>query len=596
MNDLIKALKSWTTFAGCVLVVAVLYWAQALLVPFSLALLLTFVLAPPVVWLQRRIGRVPAVLTIVILVFTFLGLAGWGVVRQMSSLSADLPAYRANIRAKARDIQGARDGASLSKFEQAMTDLQRDFGGSAPAGTKEKPLVVRSEPVTGFSAMGWLGPVLGPLGTALSVAVLVLFMLLEREDLRDRLLSLVGHGHLAVTTKALDEAGTRVSRQLLMQTVVNIIYGSIAATGLWWFGVPYPLFWGAMGAALRFIPYLGPVSGAAGPILIAFAALPGWRHPLEVAAFYGILEVFTNFVLETALYAGAIGVSQVALMLSVAFWTWLWGPLGLLMATPLTVCLVVLGKHVPGLEFLGTLLSDSPPLTPEKSYYQRLLARDQAEAAEIVERYVKAQPESSVYDAMLIPALNFAERDRLEDRLSADEETAVIETTRELLDLLADIPAPAPVVPGTIAPALAPALRVLGYPANGAPDELALRMLAQMLSGLPVVLEITTTRVMASELVEYVRAGGYSLVVIADLPPSAPSRTRYLVKKLRAALPDVRISVGRWSHGSMMDETPQPLTAAGASHVAATLAETRKYLGEAVHIGSPPVERAVPAA
>ena len=592
MNDLIKAVKSWTTFAGCVLVVAVLYWAQALLVPFSLALLLTFVLAPAVAWLQRRIGRVPAVLSVVILVFTFLGLAGWGVVRQMSSLSADLPTYRANIRAKAQDIRGARDGASLTKFEQAMTDLQRDFGGSAPAGTKEKPLVVRSEPATGFSAMGWLGPVLGPLGTAVSVFVLVLFMLLEREDLRDRLLSLVGHGHLAMTTKALDEAGTRVSRQLLMQTVVNIIYGSIAASGLWWFGVPYPLFWGAIGAALRFIPYLGPVSATAGPILIAFAALPGWRHPLEVAGFYGILEIFTNFVLETVLYAGAIGVSQVALMLSVAFWTWLWGPLGLLMATPLTVCLVVLGKHVPGLEFLGTLLSDAPPLTPEKSYYQRLLARDPAEAAEIIERYVKTQPADSVYDAMLIPALNYAERDRLEERLSSDEETAVIDTTRELLDLLADAPPPSP----EASTAIAPAGRVLGYPANGPADELALRMLAQMLNGIPVVLETTKTRVMVSELVEYVRAGGYSLVVIADLPPSAPSRTRYLVKKLRAALPELRITVGRWSHGSMTDESAEPLTAAGASHVASTLADTRKYLAEAAHLGSPAVEHAVSAA
>ena len=590
MNDLIKALKSWTTFAGCVLVVAVLYWAQALLVPFCLAFLLTFVLAPTVAWLQRRIGRVPAVLSVVILVFTFLGLAGWGVVRQMSSLTADLPTYRANIRAKASDIRGVR--GSLSKLERSMTDLQRDFGGSVPAGTSQKPLVVRSEPLTGWSAMGWLGPVLGPLGTAVSVVVLVLFMLLEREDLRDRLLSLFGHGHLAVTTKALDEAGTRVSRQLLMQTVVNLIYGSIAATGLWWFDVPYPLFWGATGAALRYIPYLGPVSGAAGPILIAFAALPGWRHPLEVAALYGILELFTNLVLETVLYAGAMGVSQVALMLSVAFWTWLWGPFGLVMATPLTVCLVVLGKHVPGLEFLGTLLSDSPPLTPENSYYQRLLARDQAEAAEIVERHVKAQPAESVYDAMLIPALNYAERDRLEGRLSPDEESAVIDTTRELLDLLADTP-PAS---SDATVSAAPIVRALGYPANGASDELALRMLAQVLAGLSVTLEMTTTRVMASELVEHVRAGGYSMVVIADLPPSAPSRTRYLVKKLRGALPDVRITVGRWSHASMVDDSSKPLVTAGASHVASTLAETRKYLAEAAHAGPAASERAVPAA
>jgi hypothetical protein len=480
----------------------------------------------------------------------------------------------------------------LSKFEQAMTDLQRDVGGAAPEGSTRRPLVVRSEPITGFTAMAWLGPVLGPLGTAVSVVVLVLFMLLEREDLRDRLLSLVGHGHLAVTTKALDEAGTRVSRQLLMQTIVNVIYGAMATAGLLWFGVPYPLFWGAIGAALRFIPYLGPVSGAAGPILIAFAALPGWRHPLEVAAFYAVLEIFTNLVLETVLYAGAMGVSQVALMISVAFWTWLWGPLGLLMATPLTVCLVVLGKHVPGLEFLGTLLSDSPPLTPENSYYQRLLARDQAAAAEIVERYVKTQPVESVYDALLIPALNYAERDRLEERLSSEEETAVIETTRELIDLLADTPAS----PSDEPISLASPIRALGYPANGPSDELALRMLGQTLSGTHIALEITTTRVMASELVAHVRDGGYSLVVIADLPPSASSRTRYLVKKLRGAFPELRICVGRWSHASMADDTPQPLATAGASHVAATLADTRTFLTDGAQAGGPAIERAVPAA
>jgi hypothetical protein len=361
---------------------------------------------------------------------------------------------------------------------------------------------------------------------------------------------------------------------------------------LWCFGVPYALFWGAAGALLRFVPYLGPVAAAAGAIGLAFAALPGWRHPLEVAAFYAVLELFTNFVLETVLYAGAMGVSQVALMISVAFWTWLWGPLGLLMATPLTVCLVVLGKHVTGLEFLGTLLSDTPALTPENSYYQRLLARDQAEAAEIVERFVKAEPAHSVYDAMLIPALNYAERDRLEERLSSEEETAVIETTRELLDLLADTPG---VAPDRSLPQVPP-VRALGYPANGAADELALRMLAQVLSGLPLVLDITTTRVLVSELVEHVRAGGYSLVVIADLPPSTPSKTRYLVKKLRTALPDLRISVGRWSHPSMADESPQALSAAGASHVASTLAESRKYLAEAAHIGTPLSDAAESAA
>ena len=280
----------------------------------------------------------------------------------------------------------------------------------------------------------------------------VVFMLLERRDLRDRLIGLFGHGHLAVTTKAFDEAATRVSRQLLMQSLVNLVYGVAAGVGLYLLGVPYPVLWASLGAALRFIPYVGPVLGAGAPIVVSLAALDGWTRPFEVMALFVVLELFTNLVLETLLYAGAAGVSQVALLTSVAFWTWLWGPLGLLMATPLTVCLVVLGKHVPGLEFVGLLMADTPPLAPEHGYYQRLLARDQGEAADLIDRHIKTEPPRSVYDVLLLPALNYAERDRLEERLSQEEELIVIEATRELLSDAADSIRRAQPTPGADAP------------------------------------------------------------------------------------------------------------------------------------------------
>jgi hypothetical protein len=417
---------------------------------------------------------------------------------------------------------------------------------------------------------------------------MVIFMLLERRDLRNRLIGLFGHGQLTVTTKAFDEAGTRVSRQLLMQSLVNLVYGIVAGLGLYFLGVPYPLVWAALGAALRFIPYIGPVIGAGAPILVSLAALPGWAGPLWVVGLFVALELFTNLVLETVLYAGAAGVSQVALLVSLAFWTWLWGPLGLLMATPLTVCLVVLGKHVPGLQFVGKLMADTPALAPEYGYYQRLLARDQSEAADLIERHIKTQAPRSVYDALLLPALNYAERDRLEQRLSLDAETAVIDATRELLSDAAELirrlePAPSPPDDSTL-PGPRDPLRVLGLATNGSADELALAMLGHLLDDLPIVVEVISGRMLASELVSLVDARGVSVICLADLPPSAPSKTRYLVKRLHAALPNLRILVGRWGPQALADDSTQLLRDGGATLVAATLAETRTYLAGLVEM------------
>jgi predicted PurR-regulated permease PerM len=595
MDDASHRLTPWITFAGCVLVVVVLYWAQAVLVPIALAILLTFVLTPPVSWLERWIGRVPAVLVAVTLVFTVLGLAGWGLARQMDHLAEDLPRYRVNILAKIADVRGAGKGGSVEKLQATIEDIKTDLGQSdAPRGTTSRPVVIISEHLAGFSAFTWLGPVVGPLGTAGLVLAMVIFMLLERRDLRDRLIGLFGHGQLTITTKAFDEAGTRVSRQLLMQSLVNLLYGIVAGLGLYVLGVPYPLVWAALGAALRFIPYVGPVLGAGAPILVSLAALEGWAGPLWVMGLFVVLELFTNLVLETVLYAGAAGVSQVALLASLAFWTWLWGPLGLLLATPLTVCLVVLGKHVPGLEFVGLLMADTPALAPEYGFYQRLLARDQSEAADLIERHIRTEPPRSVYDALLLPALNYAERDRLEQRLSLDEETAVIDATRELLSDAAgsirnanpELAAPPedPLLPGLREP-----LRVLGYGTNGLADELALAMLAHVVDDLPIVVEMASTRLQASELVALVEAQGVSVVCLADLPPSPPSKTRYLVKRLHAALPDVRILVGRWGPPALADESTQVLRDAGAALVASTLAETRTYLGGLAEIPRIPV-------
>ena len=584
-----QVMAPWLRFAGCVLVVAVLYWAQAVLVPLALAMLISFVLSPPVTFLQRWIGRIAAVLVVVLLVFTGLGLASWAAGTQVSHLADDLPRYRENIAQKISDVRGVGQGGSVEQVQQTVKEIQEQIAGPPPAsGTSRQPVIVQSQKVTSLTDFSsWLGPALGPLSTAGFVAALVIFMLLEREELRGRVFGLVGHGHLAVTTKAFDEAASRVSRQLLMQTLVNAIYGAAVGVGVWWIGVPYPLLWAALGAALRFIPYLGPIVAAAGPILIGLAALPGWTKPLSVVGLLLVLELFTNLVLETVLYAGAAGVSQVALLVAVGTWTWLWGSMGLLLATPLTVCLVVLGKHVPGFEFLSTLMADSPALSPDVSYYQRLLARDQSEASEIVQRHMASQPTETVYDALMLPAFNYAERDRIEGRLSEDEEQTIVEQTRELLG---DVDRfqhtlPANEVPEeeTTSPPIEHTesripVNVLGYPANGQADAIALQMLAQLVEADGIRLDVTSVRLLSSEVIDLVRTTGARLICIADLPPSPPSKTRYLVRKLRSAVPEVTILVGRWAPPELADEDRSSLTNDGAHHVASTLLDTRDQL------------------
>jgi predicted PurR-regulated permease PerM len=517
---------------------------------------------------------------IVLVTFTIIGGASWAVAAQLSALAESLPSYRNNIRAKVADLQSAGRGGSVEKVQRTLEEIQDDIERTnKPTGQRGEPVVVASEQVSslwGFPS--WVGPLIEPLSTASLVLVMVIFMLMERQDLRDRLIGVVGAGHLTSTTRAFDEAGTRVSRYLLMQTLVNVTYGVAVAVGLFFLGVPYAILWGSLGAVLRFIPYVGPLVAAGAPILISLAALPGWERPLYVIGLFVVIELFTNMVLETFLYAGAAGVSQVALLVAVAFWTWLWGPMGLLLATPLTVCLVVIGKHVRGFEFVATLMADTPALQSDVRYYQRILARDAAEAAEILEAHAAEHGGDTIFDALMLPALNRAERDRMDGRLSQAEETAIVEMTRELLDdaeLLVESARPAPPAADT---APTPRVPVLAYAAGGDADALALRMLAQLAADVPVTLDIRSTHMLASELVNEVVRSGFRIVCIADLPPSAPAKTRYLVRRLRNAVPDLKIIAGRWAPGEFADETLAPIRDAGADLVATTLAETREHL------------------
>jgi len=567
--DLLRVARLWFGVTAAVLSVAVLYLAQPFLVPLALALLITFVLSPIVSRLQPWVGKAPAVLLVVALTFSVLGLAGYTASRQLASLALELPAYRMNIIQKVRDVRGASEGESVENLQEAVNEIAAEVG-VTPDADSPTPVVVTPEQTTSLWGLP-VGSIVDALADIGLVAVLVVFMLLERHELRNRLVRLVGHRQLTVATRALDEAGQRISRYLLMQSLINAIFAVGVGIGLYFIGVPYVLLWAALAFGLRFIPYVGSIISAVAPLLVSLAVLEGWSRPLGVLALYLGLELFTNMVLETLLYAGAAGVSELGLLTAVAFWTWLWGPLGLLLATPLTVCFVVIGKYVPGMEFIATLMSDQPVLEPDKNYYQRMLAGDQAEAADLVEAQIARETPDSAYDALLLPALNYAERDRIEGRLTPDEELAIVETTRELLAEVAErTRAEAPPGAGRIS--------ILGWPANGEADVLALRMLGQLLEGSPFALEVIAAPMLSAEVVMLARDRGFRVVCMADLPPSEPLKTRYLVRRLRAAAPELKLMVGRWAPPALADETDEELLAAGADHVGKTLLDTRQQL------------------
>src|SRR6266478_4474808 len=397
-------------------IVAALYWAQAVLIPIAVALLLSFVLGPLVRALQRtglgstRGGRVVSVVLVVILVSLVLGGISYVVAQQFVRLSHDLPEYRRNLRQKIADLRGVRKPGALKEVESTASEVMSEL--QKPELPKREPVplpvTVKNEPI-GFVPVPKL---LGVVTSAGFVIVLVIFMLIEQRDLRNRLIRWTGHGWLAITTRALRDANDRITRYVLVQTMINLGYGLAIGLGLYVIGIPYVVLWGFLAFALRFVPYIGTLMAALAPVAVSLAVFPGWPRPLLTVGLFLVVETFTYVVAEPFLYRQTLGLSQTALLVAIAFWTWLWGPIGLLLATPLTVCLVVLGKHVPHLGFLTILMENHEPvLRGHVSYYQRLLARDEAEANDIVRVYLERHPPEDVCDDILLPALSRAKRD-----------------------------------------------------------------------------------------------------------------------------------------------------------------------------------------
>lgn len=453
--------QTQTLLLAGVCVIAALYFGQEILVPLALAFLLSFVLAPLTIRLDRLgLGRIPSVLIVVSILFVLLGTLGLVVASQVSDLASNLPRYERALEQKIRNLQLAMpEGGVLERATEAFHKLQREIertttqaetpagppmasGSNPPAEEKPVPVAIREVATSPFETMtAILMPVLAPLGTAGLVLVFVIFMLIEREDLRDRLIRLGGTKDLSRTTEAMNDAAKRVSGYLLAQLVINATYGLAVGVGCWAIGIPNPLLWGLLGTILRFIPYLGPILAAFFPIVLSVAVESGFQTFLLTAGLFVVLELFINNVMEPWLYGSSTGISTLAILIAAVFWTTLWGPVGLLLSVPLTVCLVVLGRHVPQLEFLEVLLGSESPLPVEAKIYQRLLADDRHEASEEAEDAADERGLEAFYEEVLVPVLSLALQDRRREAISVERAAKVAEGVRDIAEEAAELAA-----------------------------------------------------------------------------------------------------------------------------------------------------------
>jgi predicted PurR-regulated permease PerM len=585
-RDLESPYRPLVALAGVILICAALYWAQKILIPIALAILIAFVLNPAVLLLQRRgLGRVLSALIVVTLAFALLAGVGLILSLQVKGLAEDLPGHEDTIVQKIAELLGTGQNSALGNIQNTIHQigqrvLQR-LGRTPPP--EQEPTPVRIVTATDFSQLltqlrEAAGPAAEGLAAAGLVVILVVFLLVKREDLRNRLVHLIGQGSLIATTRAIDEAAQRISRYLIMQLCINLGVGLVVAIGLLVIGIPYALLWGFLIAILRFIPFVGVWLAASLLVIFSVAIFPGWLQALLVVGLITLVEVFTANIFEPLLFGHSTGISSVALLVAAAFWAWLWGPIGLVLSTPMTACLVVLGKYVPTLAFFNVLLGDQPALEAEVTYYQRLLARDQDEASELVETHLQNHPLETVYDEVLIPALVLAKTDRENGQLSSEEEEFILQATRDVLN---DLVVPqqqmqgeqqtkTPAAPSETLPVL-----VFGCPLRDAEDELAMEMFRLLLQGTGCRFELLSAQTLSGELLVRAEQEHPALLCISALPPGSLTRARFLCKRLRLQFPNARIAVGMWGDTENADRARQRFQAAGVNAVGLTLLESR---------------------
>ncbi|WP_260735963.1 AI-2E family transporter [Tunturiibacter lichenicola] len=553
--------------------VLILYFARDLLVPLTFALTLAFLLAPAVARLEtRRVPRVLAVALVGILAFSLIGGVGYVVARQLLNVARSLPDYHLKIQQKMSTVHSSTE-QSFEKAIIAFEDIGDDFitsaftpaaaGNNQQTPTQIQPVRIIDPDRSQLQATAeLLMRFLRPIGTVGVVIVFTIYLLMKREDLRHRILLLAGMGRISLMTQALQEAATRISQYLFFQAAVNASYGILFGSGLYLIGVPDATLWGVLAGILRVVPYVGTATSLALPLIVSVAVSSSWLPPILILALFLALELSaTNFV-EPWLYSSRTGISSLALLAMAIFWALLWGWPGLILSTPLTVCIVVIGRHVPQMSFLHTLLGTDAELSTEAHFYERLLAMDQREAHAIATQFLEGKPLVELYDAVLIPALSLVEQDRhqgnLDDVRCNFFFLSIGELVSELTDYKQKLPANSiAVTPYPSRSVKAQEFAVVCISASDQADELTAQMLVQLMERSNHQTLLLSANSVSTEILDSLAEESNTVIFISALPPFAFSQARAICQRVRAHLPNNRIVIGLWNTTNDPDQTPE---------------------------------------
>ena len=629
-EELIGLLSAVATAILTVIIIMLLYFGREIIIPIALAILLSFVLAPLVGLLQSiRIPRGLAVVSVVITAFALIFAMGSLLANQLTQLAGDLPRYQSTISEKIQAFRDTTAGrGTLERASGMLKDLSKELdkpkeaatalgGGASPNATqppKPVPVEVRQpDPGALESLQSLISPLLHPLATTGIIVIFVIFILLQREDLRNRLIRLAGSHDLQRTTAALDDAASRLSRLFLIQLLLNGSFGIIIGSGLWLIGVPSAILWGILAAVLRFVPYIGAAIAAAFPLALAVAVDPTWSMLLWTLALFVVVEPVVGHVIEPMVYGHSTGLSPVAVVASATFWTALWGPIGLVLATPLTVCLVVLGRHVERLEFLDVMFGDRPALSPPEIFYQRMLAGDPTEASEKAEEFLKERSLSSYYDEVALKGLQLAQVDAERGTLDPVRLTKIRDAISEFANNISELDdRQMPKVNSTTDAEVTSAVETVAEdaPYENLPilskedlppewqsehpvlcvagrtllDEAAATMLGQLSTAHGLAARVEAADALSTANIFRLETAGVAIVCLIYMDASSPAHMRYSVRRLRRKLPKATIILGCW----LKDMEPAALETlregAKADLAAASLGQAVKLCIEATGV------------